>query len=281
MTESRPESRFDRDTALTSARRRSVRRAHRPRLVDRARTERRLHRGDRAAGPRRSRSDDPSRTPRSLTVHYLAPPREGPCEMHTRVERTGRRVTFVTGRLVQGERLLALAMAAFAVSMDGPGVRRHRDARRAAARSGRAAAVDADAERRNGRRRCASATSSGGRSAASPSPSAPVAVVGGYIRFADEVRRPIDHLAVTAFADAWIPSVFARFPQPMGDPDGRPHRPLPRTASAPDHVRPRLLPRRVPHPGGGRRLRRGGRRGVESRRHPPRPLPPARRAPPA
>ncbi|HTN79608.1 MAG TPA: thioesterase family protein, partial [Acidimicrobiales bacterium] len=64
--------------------------------------------------------EDPARTPRSLTVHYLAPPAEGPCEMQTRVERAGRRVTFVTGRLVQGDRLLALAMGAFAVSMEGP-----------------------------------------------------------------------------------------------------------------------------------------------------------------
>ena len=63
--------------------------------------------------------DDIARTPRSLTIHYLAPPAEGDVVMETTIERTGRRVTFVTGRLLQGDRLLALAMAAFAVSIPG------------------------------------------------------------------------------------------------------------------------------------------------------------------
>ena len=159
---------------------------------------------------------DPARTPRSLTVHYLAPPAEGPCEMHTEIERAGRRVTFVTGRLLQGERLLALAMAAFAVSMEGPvfadimmpeALPLDR-AERLPLTQTPSGAVSPMRERYEQR------WAIGGQ----PFTSAPLAAVGGYIRFADEVRRPIDHLAVTAFADAWIPSVFARFPQPMGIP---------------------------------------------------------------
>ena len=59
---------------------------------------------------------DPTRTPRSLTVHYLSPPAEGPVEIDTTLERSGRSMTFVTGRLRQGDRLLALAMAAFAAA---------------------------------------------------------------------------------------------------------------------------------------------------------------------
>ena len=160
--------------------------------------------------------DDPARTPRSLTVHYLAPPAEGACEMHTTVERTGRRVTFVTGRLTQGDRLLALAMAAFAVTMEGPVF---------ADIAMPSALPLGEAERLPLMQTPSGATSPmreryeqrwaiGER----PFTSSPVAVVGGYIRFADEVRRPIDHLAVTAFTDAWIPSVFSRFPQPMGIP---------------------------------------------------------------
>ena len=159
---------------------------------------------------------DPARTPRSLTVHYLAPPAEGPCEMHTQVERAGRRVTFVTGRLVQGERLLALSMAAFAVSMEGavfadismPDALPLEQAELLPLTQTPSGAVAPMRERYEQRRAVR------GR----PFTSSPVALVGGYIRLADEVRRPIDHLAVTAFADAWIPSVFARFPQPMGIP---------------------------------------------------------------
>ncbi|HMK11052.1 MAG TPA: thioesterase family protein [Acidimicrobiales bacterium] len=160
--------------------------------------------------------EDPARTPRSLTVHYLAPPAAGPCEMHTRVERAGRRVTFVTGRLVQGDRLLALAMGAFAVSMEGPAfadismpeslpLDEAELLPLMQTSSGAVSPMRARYEQR---------WAIGGR----PFTSSPVAVVGGYIRFAEESRRPIDHLAVTAFSDAWIPSVFVRFPQPMGIP---------------------------------------------------------------
>ena len=37
--------------------------------------------------------DDPSRSPRSLTVHFTAPPAEGPVEIAVQVERTGRSLT--------------------------------------------------------------------------------------------------------------------------------------------------------------------------------------------
>jgi len=56
--------------------------------------------------------DDPTRPLRSLTVHYLRPPREGAAEVETRVERVGRTVSTVTARLVQDGKLQALATAA-------------------------------------------------------------------------------------------------------------------------------------------------------------------------
>ena len=57
----------------------------------------------------------PDRHARSLTVHYLAPPVEGPAELVVQVERSGRTVSYAGARLLQGERLLALGRAAFAV----------------------------------------------------------------------------------------------------------------------------------------------------------------------
>jgi acyl-CoA thioesterase len=62
---------------------------------------------------------EPERAVRSLTLHYTAPPEEGPVQIETRVERAGRSLTTVSGRLRQGDRLLALALAAFSKSHEG------------------------------------------------------------------------------------------------------------------------------------------------------------------
>jgi acyl-CoA thioesterase len=63
---------------------------------------------------------DPERVPRSLTVHYVQRPQGEAAEIETRVERAGRSLSTVTARLVQGERLLAHAVAA--LSRPRPGL---------------------------------------------------------------------------------------------------------------------------------------------------------------
>jgi acyl-CoA thioesterase len=55
---------------------------------------------------------DPARAPRSLTVHFLAPPAEGEARIETCVERAGRSMTSVSARLLQDGRVLAVALAA-------------------------------------------------------------------------------------------------------------------------------------------------------------------------
>ena len=57
---------------------------------------------------------DPARTPRSLSIHYTARPVAGAAEIATRIERSGRSLTTVSARMTQGDRLVALALAAFA-----------------------------------------------------------------------------------------------------------------------------------------------------------------------
>lgn len=57
---------------------------------------------------------DPARPLRSLTVHYLRPPSEGEARVETAIERAGRTVTNASARLLQGGKLQALALAAFA-----------------------------------------------------------------------------------------------------------------------------------------------------------------------
>lgn len=62
---------------------------------------------------------DPDRTPRSMTVHFTERPEEGAVTLYARVERAGRRMTTVSGRLVQGRRTVAVALATFGVDRDG------------------------------------------------------------------------------------------------------------------------------------------------------------------
>ena len=63
---------------------------------------------------------DPARAPRSLTVHYTAPPVDGPARIETRIERTGRSLTTISARLLQDDRLLALALGAFSLPREAP-----------------------------------------------------------------------------------------------------------------------------------------------------------------
>jgi acyl-CoA thioesterase len=56
--------------------------------------------------------NDPERPPRSFTVHFLAPPAEGPVEIAATVERTGGSATAVSLRMEQDGTTLAVALAA-------------------------------------------------------------------------------------------------------------------------------------------------------------------------
>src|SRR5215212_7039719 len=60
---------------------------------------------------------DPERAARSLTVHYLAPPAEGEATIAVTIQRAGRLATFTSARLLQGERVVAVAIAAFGRSL--------------------------------------------------------------------------------------------------------------------------------------------------------------------
>jgi acyl-CoA thioesterase len=154
---------------------------------------------------------DATRTPRSLTVHYLAPPEEGPVEVQTTIERGGRRLTFVTGRLLQDDRLLGLAMAAFAPPLPGiefcdlapPDVPPPQDLP--------VTELPADAMVIPMRDRYETRWAIG-----EPFSNAERAVAGGWIRLADP--RPVDHVLVAALTDAWMPPLFTRVSERIGVP---------------------------------------------------------------
>ncbi len=64
--------------------------------------------------------DEPGRTPRSLTIHYARAPQEGPVEIDCRIERQGRSLSTLSARMYQGDRLAAIALAAFSVPWPAP-----------------------------------------------------------------------------------------------------------------------------------------------------------------
>ena len=64
--------------------------------------------------------DDPARRPRSLTLHYIAPPVAGAADVDVTVERSGRSLTTVTARLSQEGEVKVLAIAAIAADRPSP-----------------------------------------------------------------------------------------------------------------------------------------------------------------
>ena len=63
--------------------------------------------------------DDAARQLRSLTVHYLRVPPEGDVDIDVTVERSGRALSTLTARMLDGDKLLAIAIAAFSSAYPG------------------------------------------------------------------------------------------------------------------------------------------------------------------
>jgi acyl-CoA thioesterase len=63
---------------------------------------------------------DPNRTARSVTVHFLRTPEAGPVRVSVTVERQGRSLSTLSGRLEQGGRLIALGLAAYSIAWESP-----------------------------------------------------------------------------------------------------------------------------------------------------------------
>jgi acyl-CoA thioesterase len=144
---------------------------------------------------------DPSRTARSLTVHYTAAPQEGPVRIETRIERTGGALTTVGGRMLQDDRLIAVALAAFSKP-------RRSGVALADARMPEMPPPEHCAERlatsipihdRYDIRLAKGLQLEGGSSQAQTA---------GWIRLAEPL--PVDVFAAAAFSDALPPAIFAK-----------------------------------------------------------------------
>jgi acyl-CoA thioesterase len=153
--------------------------------------------------------DDELRQPRALTCHYLRPPAEGDVRVDVTVERSGRSLSTLTARLTQDGRLCVVALAGFAVDLDGaldyggtpPATPRPDEVQRMAPVA--IVPMTAQFEMR-------------------PTFGAPlfagadVALSGGWLRFADP--HPLDAPALAMYADAWWPSPLPRLTRPASAP---------------------------------------------------------------
>jgi acyl-CoA thioesterase len=157
--------------------------------------------------------DDTTRRPRSLTLHYLRPPTEGPCEVAVTIERAGRGLSTVSARLQQDGRDCILALVALGVDRSGPEVHDHPAPEvpgpddlppRAEAP---AAAPDIPFRHRFDVRHAI-----GG----SPFEVTGDAETGGWIRTTD--HDPVDDVLLAALTDSWPPAVFSRLEGRLGVP---------------------------------------------------------------
>lgn len=151
----------------------------------------------------RALSADPelgSRPLRSITLHYLGAPREGPAEVQVEADRHGRSVSFMRARLVQHERVMATAAAVFADERDGIEFDQV-DAPRVSPPEDTAEVPDGPdappfSRQFHYRPAIGTPTFGGGDEA----------LTGGWLSLRDE--RALDAAALVALTDSWFPAVF-------------------------------------------------------------------------
>lgn len=152
---------------------------------------------------------------RSVTIHYLAPPSEGPAEVVVRVERMGRTLSSLSARLVDGERVLALALAAFASPFEVA------EAYEAAAPPG---AAEPPPERMPEPRFSDQLPPMVSRFRMLPTHGPPPfsgdrgerIESGGWMELAE--GHPLDAALIVLLADAWLPAPFVRLRRPAPAP---------------------------------------------------------------
>lgn len=146
---------------------------------------------------------DPARAPRSLTVHYLTAPTPGPVRVITTLERVGRSLAFCSARLMQDDRLVALALGAFSPAWPGM---QYCDARMPEVPP----PDDLEPPEATGFVRPTYAHNYDYRLAIGDPPysGSSRAVSGGWIRLAEP--QVADAVVVAAFTDGWLPSVVPR-----------------------------------------------------------------------
>ena len=148
---------------------------------------------------------DPTRTPRSLTMHFLRAPTAGPLSVSAKVERAGRSLSSVSGRMEQDGKLVGLALGAFSVPWESPlldGAVMPQVAPPEGRRPFRGDSPRANPPPFAGR------LSMQHRIGDPPWTGSDHALVGGWLGLVEE--RPLDAAAIAVLADAWFPAPWPR-----------------------------------------------------------------------
>jgi acyl-CoA thioesterase len=148
---------------------------------------------------------DPERRPRSVTMHFLRAPAAGPVAVTARVERQGRSLSTVSGRMEQDGKLIGLAIGAYSKPWPGPLL--------VDAAMPEVAPPDGRRPPREEFPRSNPPPFTGRltmqhRFGEPPFSGADRAEVGGWLGLREE--RPLDALAVAVLADAWFPAPWPR-----------------------------------------------------------------------
>lgn len=153
---------------------------------------------------------DPERQARSVTMHFLRVPEDGPVEASAGIEREGRSLTTVSGRLEQGGELVGLALGAYSKPWEGPLLDGAPMPEAAAPDPPEGVADEArgDAPRPPFLERMVMQH----RFGEAPFTRAPEGLVGGWLGLTED-ERPVDALAIAVLADAWFPAPWPRLPE--------------------------------------------------------------------
>ena len=147
---------------------------------------------------------DPARTARSATMHFLRSPDVGPVTVEAKVERVGRSLSTVSGRLLQDDKLIGIALGAYSVAWESPLLPDEPmpevdppEGRAPIDSAGRRPAPDFT-QRLTMQRRFGELPFAG----------AERGEIGGWIGLVEE--RPVDALTLAVVADAWFPAPWPR-----------------------------------------------------------------------
>jgi len=147
---------------------------------------------------------DPGRSPRSATMHFLRPPVVGPVTIEATVERAGRSLTTVSGRLKQDGKLIGIALSAYSAPWESPALP-DEPMPTVDPPEGR---EPIDGAVRDNAPDFTQRLSMQRRFGDMPFTGSDRGEVGGWIGLVEE--RPIDALTIAVVADAWFPAPWPR-----------------------------------------------------------------------
>lgn len=159
-----------------------------------------------------ARLDDPSRPARSITLHYLRPPRAGALRIDVEVERSGRTLSTLSARLSQDDRLCVLAVAAFAGAFPEAHGARFAAPMPRVPPAAEVPVLPAHEQAPPIRHRFVM------RHAVGPAPfsGGEEALTGGWISLHEP--QGLDAATLAFYTDAWLPPVFGRLAVPLAAP---------------------------------------------------------------